>query len=165
MWLAGESQPMHYNRRMRDQDLPVLSGPSTYSADHLYEPTRHQHRCRRLKVEATKVSQMQKCKTAYQEHARVVQPHGNAPKCHYGVRRPRHQCRMFETERLNDKNISQTPKVEMAYLECTSAAQPHRKASNQVHVVYRPSRQRDQIKFEPTNVSPMQNGKTAKRPT
>ena len=159
--LAEESQPMHYSRRMRDQDLPVSSGPSTYSADHLYEPARHQCRHGRLKVEATKVSQMQKCKTAYQERARAAQPRGNAPKRRYGVHRPRHRCGKLKIERLNDKKSANLQTIETAYLECASTAQPHGNTSNRLHRVFTPKRQCGMIKFEPTNISQTQNSRNA----
>ena len=142
----------------------MSSKPPIHHAECLYGPTRHRRQHRRLKFEATKVSQMQKVEMTYLEHARANQPHqNNAKRCHRVIG-PRHQRGRIKTA---PTKVSQAQNGQTTYQMHASTVQPCGNPLKQTYGVIGPKCQHGRMKIEPgklkikhLNDKMVQDGKT-----
>ena len=137
---------------------------------------RWQHGTLKIKhLNDKKLANPQTIEMTHLERASAAQPHQKALNQVHGVNRPSHQCRR---PKFKWRNISQALEVEMTHLWCMWIAQPpiqhaehpyrdveciwqHGNASRCAYRAFGPRCGHGWIKFEPINISPVQNSKTA----
>ena len=118
------SQQANQSRRMRKGNVPVSSRPPIRHPNRLYGDARRRRRRGRTKVEAKKISQTRKVKTAYLKRVRTAQPPRNDSKCLNGVIGPR---RRRDRIKIEPRNISRTQKDRNAYLGRVIALRSNRR--------------------------------------
>ena len=135
--------------------------PPIYHAERPYGIVTHQHRCRRLKVEAKNVSRTWKVEKTYLQRARAAQPCRNDSKRLHRVVGPRRQRGRSKIESVNAKierfNDKKQQNVERTHLGRENATQPPRNGSKRCRRVIGPKSRRGRIKIRPENVSQTRN--------
>ncbi|KIM66801.1 hypothetical protein SCLCIDRAFT_1210857 [Scleroderma citrinum Foug A] len=123
----------------------------------VYRPCR---RCGRIKSAPRNISQTQERETAHLQRVHFTQPHGKNSDWVHGVNGPSRQCGRLEIEAIK---VNPARNGKTTHLGCMRIAQPPEfpsKCLNGVIGLAMHQRQHSRIKFEPTNVSPMQNDGT-----
>ena len=123
----------------------------------VYRPCRRRGR---IKSAPRNISQTQERETAHLQRVHFTQPHGKDSDWVHGVNGPSRQCGRLEIEAIK---VNPARNGKMTHLGCMRIAQPPEFPSKRLNGVIglaMRQRQHSRIKFEPTNVSPMQNDGT-----
>ena len=157
--LAAGSQHMRRSRRNQNRDSPVSSRPPILHAERRYGDIRRRHRRGRIKLASINVSIAHEGKTAYLEHARVVQPPPNDSKCAcrvVGPRRQRDRIKIapvkLKIEHLNDKRGKNGERTHLGRENTTQSPRNAPKRRYRVIGLIRRRRQRNRIKIEPVKL-------------
>ena len=148
--LATESQHMRYSQRTQIGNLPMSSWPPIQPAERLHGHVRWQRRRGRLKVKTVTVSKAPKVETIYLERACAMQPHGDDPKCSYGLYRLR--CQHGQTK-IAPITVSPMRNGETAYLRRDLIAQPCGDNPQRSYRVIGLRHRRGRLKIIPRNIS------------